>query len=84
MVKRLSKFPIAIEHLNLDVICISHGHYDHLDMVSLQALEIYSKKTKIIMPSKLSSYLKQGADVTEVAWYEETTHCSIRFSFSLA
>ena len=49
-------------------------------MASLQSLEIYSKKTKIIMPSKLSSYLKQGADVTELAWYEETTHCGIRFT----
>jgi len=80
MVKRLSKLPIAIEHLNPDVICISHGHYDHLDMASLQALEIYSRKTKIIMPSKLSSYLKQGADVTELAWYDKTTQHGIKFT----
>ena len=80
MVKRLSKFPIDIEHLNPDVICVSHGHYDHLDMNSLKQLDIYAKQTKIIMPSKLSSYLKQGADVTELAWYEETTHCGIRFT----
>jgi len=77
---RLAKFPVDIEHLSPDIICISHGHYDHLDMASLEALEIYSKKTKIIMPSKLPSYLKQGADVTELAWYDETTQHGIKFT----
>ncbi len=77
---RLAKFPIDIEHLKPDVICISHGHYDHLDMASLEALEIYSKKTKIIMPAKLSSYLKQSADVAELEWYDEITQYGIKFT----
>jgi len=77
---RLAKLPIDIEHLKPDVICISHGHYDHLDMASLEALEIYSKKTKIIMPSKLSNYLKQSADVTELEWYDEITQYGIKFT----
>jgi len=77
---RLAKFPIDIEHLKPDVICISHGHYDHLDLKSLNALDIYSKEIKIIMPSKLSTYLKKGANVTELGWYEETSHRGIKFT----
>jgi len=77
---RLAKFPIDIEHLKPDVICISHGHYDHLDIKSLNTLDIYSKEIKIIMPSKLSTYLKKGANVTELGWYEETSYRGIKFT----
>ena len=37
LVPRLAKFPAQIEHLKPDIICISHGHYDHLDLDSLLA-----------------------------------------------
>ena len=77
---RLVEFPVDIEHLKPDIICISHGHYDHLDMASLEALEIYSKKTKIIMPTNLSKYLKGGVNVTELGWYEEIYHDSIKIA----
>lgn len=77
---RLSKLPIAIEHLKPDVICLSHGHYDHLDINSLNALDIYAKQTKIILPSKLSTYLKKDANVTELAWYEKTIYEGISFT----
>ncbi|NOX15657.1 MAG: metal-dependent hydrolase [Epsilonproteobacteria bacterium] len=71
LVHRLSSFPINPSDLKPDIILISHGHYDHLDMKSLAKLDIYDKKTKIIMPSNLSSYIKKSANITELAWYEE-------------
>ncbi len=70
MIPRLADFPIDPKHLDPDIVLISHGHYDHLDTDSLAALEIYRKKRKVILPLNLSSYLKKGADVTELGWYE--------------
>ena len=70
MTPRLADFPIDPKHLDPDIVLISHGHYDHLDTDSLAALEIYRKKRKVILPLNLSSYLKKGADVTELGWYD--------------
>ena len=68
---RLIPLPIALEELDPDIILISHGHYDHLDLKALDALSIYDKKRKIIMPTDLSSYLKKEANTTELDWFEE-------------
>ena len=67
---RLAKFPIDGQALNPDIILISHGHYDHLDMKSLEALDIYAKKIKVIMPLNLTSYFKKSIDSIELDWYE--------------
>lgn len=80
LVPRLLKFPVDVALLNPDVICISHGHYDHLDLDSLKQLDIYARQTKIIMPSKLTSYLKDEANSTELGWYDEVCHEGITFT----
>ena len=67
---RLAKLPLDPSLLDPDVILISHGHYDHLDIKSLETLDIYAKGTQIFMPLHLSSYLKSGANVLELDWYE--------------
>jgi len=74
---RLIEFPIDPTLLKPDIIVISHGHYDHLDLKSLETLGIYDKQTLLILPSDLSSYLKPNANVTELAWYEKHPHKSI-------
>ena len=74
---RLAAFPIDASTLDPDMILISHGHYDHLDMKSLEALEVYAKQTKIIMPLNLSSYIKKPINSTELDWYECYEHSSI-------
>jgi len=68
---RLAEFPIDGQLLNPDIILISHGHYDHLDMKSLEILNIYAKKSKIIVPLKLSSYFKKPINGVELDWYEK-------------
>jgi len=67
---RLAEFPIDAKLLEPDIILISHGHYDHLDIKSLEVLDIYNKGTQIVMPLNLSSYLKSGANVVELDWYD--------------
>ena len=60
--KRLIPMPIEPKFLKPDIILISHGHYDHLDIKSLKALDIYKKQIKIIMPLNISKYLKKGGE----------------------
>ena len=74
---RLAKFPIDVSVLNPDIILISHGHYDHLDMKSLEALKVYEKQTKIVMPLNLSSYFKKPINSTELDWYESYTYNNV-------
>jgi len=71
---RLATFPIDPVHLQPDVIIVSHGHYDHFDLKSLEKLGIYDKQIPLILPSSLSSYLKPEAHTIELGWYEKHIH----------
>ena len=73
MTPRLIPFPIDPEALKPDVILISHGHFDHLDLQSLSMLGVADGSIPILLPSGLSRYLKRGADATELGWYEDHT-----------
>ncbi|WRT64965.1 uncharacterized protein IL334_001906 [Kwoniella shivajii] len=79
--KRQSKTPCKIEDLpEIDIIAISHNHYDHLDLPSLEAIykyqkSKYDKKPLLFLP--LNNYhvvsgLGLGREsVIEVDWWEE-------------
>lgn len=58
---------------DVDLILISHDHYDHLDKASIQFFT--DKKTAFIVPLGLSSHLiSWGIDesrITELDWWEE-------------
>ncbi len=71
MFPRLAPLPLDPALLEPDLILISHGHYDHLDLRSLQTLQIYAKNIPVILPLQLSHYLKKGAKSHELDWYEE-------------
>ena len=70
-IPRLSAMPIDPLDLQPDLILVSHGHYDHLDLKSLEVLKIYEKNIPIIMPLQLSQYLKKSANTKELNWYEK-------------
>jgi len=70
MTPRLIPSLVDPEVLKPDVILISHGHYDHLDLKSLEALQIAESSVPILLPTGLSRYLKQGAQTIELGWYE--------------
>jgi len=80
MTPRLAPFPIDPARLEVDLILISHGHFDHLDLPSLSMLDVYGKQTRLIVPLGLSSYLKKGANVTELGWDESIDVDSLRIT----
>lgn len=73
--ERYSKAPIAIEDLpNLDVILLTHDHYDHLDMKTLKQLN--DKTALFVVPLGVEQHLMRWGIAKEkirtLAWWEET------------
>ncbi len=61
------------EGVKADVVCISHGHYDHLDEASLQA--IMTDRTVVICPEDLRDFFVRhfpDSPVYPLAPYRET------------
>lgn len=70
--KRFASSGISIEHLpDIDIILVSHNHYDHLDIKTIKQLK-NRFHTKVVIPLKLANYfLKEGyLEITELDWYE--------------
>ena len=53
----------------VDLLLLTHNHYDHLDMSTIRKFPY--KKAKVIVPLKLSKYFKRYKDVNELDWYDE-------------
>lgn len=71
--KRLVPPGISAERLpTLDIILVSHNHYDHLDAVTLRKLARANPRAKVVVPLGLKPLLrKQGfRDITELDWYD--------------
>lgn len=69
-----NELPIEIEKLpSIDYVFISHDHYDHLDMGSIQKLE--AKTKNFYVPLGVGEHLKEwGVDtqkIHEMAWWDE-------------
>ena len=86
--KRFSReLPIEIEKLpKIDLILISHDHYDHLDYGSIQKLA--SKTAKFLVPLGVGAHLQSWGvakeSIQELAWWEETQVDSLKFAFTPA
>jgi N-acyl-phosphatidylethanolamine-hydrolysing phospholipase D len=67
-----------LEKVNLDVVMVSHNHYDHLDYASIKDLAQYAKKSLVfIVPlglkDWLQSYIPKIEDrhtIVELDWHE--------------
>jgi L-ascorbate metabolism protein UlaG (beta-lactamase superfamily) len=73
--KRFHPPPIAITDLpDIDAVMISHDHYDHLDMRTIQYLS--SKGTHFFVPLGVGSHLDEWnipeRQITELDWWEST------------
>ncbi len=83
--KRFHPTPINLQDLpNIDVVVISHDHYDHLDKASVKALA--DKVGTFIVPLKVGAYLKKwGArdeQVIELDWWQSATVNDIDFTLT--
>lgn len=81
--KRFQPPVLSLDELpNIDVIVISHDHYDHLDKKSIQFFK--DKPTKFITPLGVGHYLRQwGIESTriyELDWNKSHTIGSINFT----
>ena len=85
---RYSKeLPIEIEQLPaIDLIIISHDHYDHLDYGSIQKLK--GKTKKFYVPLGVGAHFKKWgvppADIHELNWWDEITHERLQLAFTPA
>lgn len=82
--KRFSKeMPITIEDLpEIDIVLISHDHYDHLDRKTIKELD--RKTKKYIMPLGVDAHLiKWGINPNKIEvldWSQSTLYANIKFS----
>ncbi len=76
---RLTQPGIALDSLPpIDVVVISHDHYDHLDVETLKAL---GNEPLYLIPLGIGSFL-EDLDITnyqELDWWDEITFNGIRF-----
>ena len=71
--KRITNVPFSIPELpQLDVIVISHNHFDHLDEQSIRQIATYQPEAKFLVPLGLKKLLIEwGAnDVIELDWWQ--------------
>lgn len=72
--KRYVMHPMDYRQLpQIDLVVISHNHYDHLD---ISAIEQLSNSTHFVVPLKIGPWLReQGvpqANITELDWWQST------------
>lgn len=76
------ELPIAIEKLPfIDIVLISHDHYDHLDYGSIRRLK--DKVGKFYVPLGVGAHLRAwGVNaelITELNWWQEAQHGGFKF-----
>lgn len=78
--KRQAPPGIAFAELpQIDLVLISHGHYDHLDRASVRALARRRADTLFIVPLGVGALLNRwGIDrVVELDWWQEHRHSGL-------
>lgn len=83
MVKRFQNPVLQLNELPpIDVVVISHNHYDHLDKKTIKFFK--DKNTKFIVPLGVGVILKKwGIDkskITELNWYESIKDDNLNFT----
>jgi len=83
--KRFHQPPVSLDELpEIDVVLISHDHYDHLDKAAVKSLS--GRVCNFLVPSKVGCLLEKWgipADkIQEFRWWESTQIASIEFAFT--
>jgi N-acyl-phosphatidylethanolamine-hydrolysing phospholipase D len=77
--KRYINPPIELEDLKIDVVLVSHTHYDHLDLPSVRRI---GNRAHWVVPMGVKEILrKEGVtNCTELEWWESYHHVNARGS----
>ena len=68
---------VALEKLPpIDVVTISHAHYDHLDVPTLRRIAAHTTRLRgtpptFLVPTAVSRYLKHLGPIVECAWWDD-------------
>src|SRR5262249_17789104 len=73
--RRMHSPPIELDALpSVNVVVISHDHYDHLDMFTSK--ELFRRGARFIVPLGVGAHLESWgispAAITELAWWEQS------------
>lgn len=84
MVKRFQPPVLKLEELpKIDLVLISHDHYDHLDMETMKFFAQHQPDQKFLMPLGVGSHLKSWGvnevNITERDWWQSHTLEGIEF-----
>ncbi|SET12104.1 MBL fold metallo-hydrolase [Thorsellia anophelis] len=85
--KRLTPAPISIDELpSVDLILISHNHYDHLDKKTITSIFKINPQVKIFAPLGLKSWFSQLgiSNVIELDWWDDDSFEGIKITFTPA
>lgn len=72
--RRYSEPPIALEDLPpVDVVLLSHNHYDHLDAKTVKILSQFHPQIEWIVPEGVGKWFKRRGitSVKEIGWWKE-------------
>ena len=74
--KRFSSLPLTLDEMpRIDVVVISHDHYDHLDYESI--VKLSKKTTHFYTPIGVGTHLEEWGiepgKITELDWWEQST-----------
>lgn len=76
--KRMHAAPATVADLPpIDIVLISHDHYDHLDMGTVAELALRQPATRFVAPIGVGAHLEvwgiEADRITEADWWESTT-----------
>lgn len=80
--RRLAESPLPLADLPpIDLVLISHNHYDHLDRKTVEILHRFHPQIEWIVPDRLAPWFKRrGIEAIELQWWK--THLSNRCSIT--
>ena len=81
--KRLVPPGLTLEQLpKIDIVVISHNHYDHLDIATVKALAARPEKPRFFVPLGIKAFLTdlEIENVEELDWWDETAHRGIQLA----
>jgi L-ascorbate metabolism protein UlaG (beta-lactamase superfamily) len=82
--KRFQQQPLKVEELpNIDLVLLSHDHYDHLDYESILKLESTQMPKLYVVAlgvgARLESFGVSADRIHELDWWESFSHAGIQF-----